>query len=64
MYILCYQEGVDEGVFEDHCWIHGTERIGVGKSNEREIQEHFGCVARVSQFLRISTQCFDQSHYK
>ena len=48
MYILCCQTGVDEGVFEDHCWIHGTERIGVGKENEREIQEHFGCVARVS----------------
>ena len=47
--IECYETGsVDEGVFEDHCWIHGTERIGVGKDNEREIQDHFGCVARVS----------------
>ena len=48
MYILCCQTGVDEGVFEDHCWIHGTKRIGVGQANETEIQKHFGCIARVS----------------
>jgi hypothetical protein len=44
--IECYeaQGGVASGVFEDHCWIHGTERIG----ETRETQEHFGCIARVS----------------
>ena len=41
-------DSIDQKMFEAHCWIHGTERIGVGKENEREIQEHFGCVARVS----------------
>jgi len=58
--IECNQDKVDEGVFEDHCWIHGTERIGVGKANEREIQEHFGCIARPDTEDKDNTTVFYQ----
>ena len=35
----------DEGgsVKEDHCWIHGANRAGVGSFED---QKHFGCVLR------------------
>ena len=32
-------------VFEDHCWIHGANRTGVGKLDQ---QHHFGCVLRTN----------------
>merc|ERR1712086_795005 len=32
-------------LYQDHCWIHGTERIGFG-ANGKDDQKHFDCVLR------------------
>ena len=45
----------DEGkVFEDHCWIHGAKRTGVGDLDD---QKHFGCVLRTENCDKNGENC-------
>ena len=41
-------------VFEDHCWIHGANRTGVGSVED---QKHFGCVLRTSDCNENGENC-------
>jgi len=41
-------------VFEDHCWIHGANRTGVGSVED---QKHFGCVLRTENCDKNGENC-------
>ena len=41
----------EKQVFEDHCWIHGTKRIGSDPQG-LGYQKHFDCILRVSKTVQ------------
>ena len=49
--INCDKEGQ---VFEDHCWIHGAIRTGVGDLDDQKL---FGCVLKTSDCNKDGGNC-------
>ena len=49
--INCDEPG---SVKEDHCWIHGADRTGVGSFED---QKHFGCVLRTENCDENGANC-------